>query len=42
VGQKDTLFLRVENFVMVNGRKVGDMSKVSKFGVENFVCPVEE
>jgi len=31
VGQKIRLFLRVDNFAMVNGRKVCAISKVFKF-----------
>jgi len=34
VGQKNGLFLRVDNFTTVNGRKACDMSKVSEFCLE--------
>ena len=34
VGKKPRLFLRVDNFETVNGRKVCDMSKVSIFYLE--------
>ena len=34
-GQKTGLFLRVDNFATVRGRKACDMSKVSQFYQEN-------
>jgi len=34
VGQKTGPFLNVDNFAMVSGRKVRDMSKVCKFCLE--------
>jgi len=34
VGQKTGLCLRVDNFATVSGRKVCDISKVSKFSLK--------
>ena len=41
MGQKTGLFLRVDNFATVNGRKACDMSKVSEFCVLTIFRPSE-